>query len=101
MDPLEPTSYRSPSHVRPQSVTELLSLPVRSTVFDAHDGVPNWLREWPCQAMQVNHPVAWDAIVCAGRRPENKIVYLVGKSAERVTMACVYNGYGWIYTIEL
>lgn len=78
-------------------------------IFDAHDPMPEWLRTcMEMRSLSVNRNVALLLITKAMLKskpgnciPMNKLVYLIDKDERCITMACVYDDWGIIYTIQL
>ena len=91
---------------RPQSIQELLELPIGSAVFDAHDYFPKWIDEPGCETKSIWVPQSmaqWIIlqILPAGKFMMNKLVYLAGRDEERLTLVCSYDNRGILYSIEL
>ena len=90
---------------RPESLESLYEDFYPSLViFDAHDPMPEWLRTcMELRSMSVNIVDAKCLMtrVIDASYITNKLVYMVSKTERCITMACVYDDRGIIYTIQL
>lgn len=82
-----------------------MEAPLGTAVFDYHDGVPQWVRdESKGKSITVNPSVtAWLVGAVKGESEiTNKMIYLVARDEDRITLAGTYDGsFGIIFSIIL
>ena len=82
---------------------DLLHAPIGAAVFDAHDGMPEWLRDWkPNMVFMTGKLAHWILMrILNDKLPENKIVYKISEDNDRMNLLCVYDHLGYFYNLEL
>lgn len=87
----------------PQSLEQLWECLPGQWAFDAHDGMPEWLRTcMELRSISVNHEFMRRVLhdVHPFRNPQNKFVYVIDRDERCMTMGCLYDDWGIIYAIQ-